>query len=353
MHRSALSVEALSKSFASTESAALQGVSLEVRPGHLFCLLGPSGCGKTTLLKIIGGYLRADSGSVRLLGRDLTDLPPEDRRVGTVFQSYALFPHMTALENVAFGLESRGVPRAERLRRASEMLDKVSLSRRQQDRKPRELSGGQQQRVALARVLVFEPELMLLDEPMANLDKKLKDQMRFELKELQQRVGITTVLVTHDQEEALSLGDEIGVMRDGKLLQVGAPAELYRSPQDAFVGGFLGEANLFPVESAGVELVLKGGGTLANRWGDAAGPGKALLVRPEDLEPDDVSPDLKGVVQRSFFFGAYQLLHVEWRGQILKVRFDSRRARERKTGDAVGLKVRWESAHPVEAAEVP
>jgi ABC-type Fe3+/spermidine/putrescine transport system ATPase subunit len=216
-------------------------VSLTVPPGSFFVLLGESGCGKTTLLKLLGGYLLPATGSVWLEGREITRLPPERRGIGTVFQSYALFPHLTARRNVSFGLEVRGVRGDELERRVTAALDRVSLPADARDRRPAALSGGQQQRVALARALVIEPRLLLLDEPLANLDRRLRDQVRGELK-----TGVTTLLVTHDPEDALSLADAIGVMAAGRLLQVGPPREVYERPASGYVARLLGEANFLP-----------------------------------------------------------------------------------------------------------
>lgn len=234
---------------------AVDGVSFAVGSGSVLTLLGPSGCGKSTLLRAVGGYLTPQSGRVRLNGRDLTDLPPERRRIGMVFQNYALFPHLTARRNVAFGLEVRGLPRAEVGRRTEAMLTRVGLTAAEWDRKPATLSGGQQQRVALARALVTEPDLLLLDEPMANLDRHLKAQMWEEFRRLQRETEVTTIMVTHDQEEALAVSDLLGVMADGRLIQVAAPADVYLRPRTPFVARFLGSANLIPGEAGEVRLV--------------------------------------------------------------------------------------------------
>jgi putative spermidine/putrescine transport system ATP-binding protein len=222
----------------------VRDVSLAVPSGQLLTLLGPSGCGKTTLLKLIGGYLIPGSGRILLRGRDVSYLPPEARNAGMVFQNYALFPHLNARRNVAFGLEIRRVPVAERNRRVQHMLDRVGLTPEEQDRKPSALSGGQQQRVALARALVIEPDVLLLDEPLANLDRHLRDQLRTELRTLQRETGVTTVMVTHDQEEALGVSDQIGVMAAGRILQIGSAEEVYDRPRTPFVARFLGAANL-------------------------------------------------------------------------------------------------------------
>ena len=218
---------------------AVRGASLALRAGELLAVLGPSGCGKSTLLRIAGGYERADSGSVRINGRDVTSVGPEGRNVGMVFQNYALFPHMSALDNVEFGLRMRGLARHERRPRALSMLALVGLDGIER-RKPSELSGGQQQRVALARALVIEPAVLLLDEPLANLDRNVRLRMRDELRALQQRLRITTVLVTHDQEEALTIADRIAVMEAGRIEQTGQAIDLCLRPASPFVAGFLG-----------------------------------------------------------------------------------------------------------------
>lgn len=234
----------------------VRNVSLAIPSGQLLTLLGPSGCGKTTLLKLIGGYLPPSAGRVLLRGRDVSNLPPEGRNAGMVFQNYALFPHLTARRNVAFGLEIRRVPIAERDRRVQHMLDRVGLTLEEQDRKPAALSGGQQQRVALARALAIEPDVLLLDEPLANLDRHLRDQLRSELRSLQRETGVTAVMVTHDQEEALGISDQIGVMAEGRILQIGSAAEVYARPQTPFVARFLGAANLLDGKVVGHEAAI-------------------------------------------------------------------------------------------------
>jgi ABC-type Fe3+/spermidine/putrescine transport system ATPase subunit len=223
--------------------AALKGIDLAVRSGEFVALLGPSGCGKTSLLRTVAGFVHPQRGRVALAGRDVAGLPPRDRNIGIVFQSYALFPHMTVLENVLFGLECRKIDKAAALSRARSTIDLVGLSPLA-DRRPRQLSGGQQQRVALARAIVIEPQLLLLDEPLGALDKQLRVQMQTELTTLQRRLGITAVFVTHDQEEAMSMADRIVVMRDGVIEQVAAPEELFRRPNSAWVCEFVGAGNL-------------------------------------------------------------------------------------------------------------
>ncbi|MCL4249478.1 MAG: ABC transporter ATP-binding protein [Anaerolineae bacterium] len=229
---------------------AVDDVSLEILEGEFFALLGPSGCGKTTMLRMIAGFELPTSGEILLRGKAMQDVPPFHRPVNTVFQDYALFPHMTVLQNVMFGLEMEGVKKAEASRRADEALDMVRLPQ-MADRKPRQLSGGQQQRVALARALVKRPQVLLLDEPLGALDLKLRKEMQIELAEMQDELGITFIFVTHDQEEALTMADRIAVMNGGKVLQVGTPEEIYDTPNSRFVADFIGETVFLPGLMAG------------------------------------------------------------------------------------------------------
>jgi len=238
----ALQLSGLSKRF--REVVAVDHLSLEVEAGEFITLLGPSGCGKTTTLRMIAGLEEPDSGRILVGDQDITYLAPERRGLGMVFQNYALFPHMTVRDNIAFGLQMHKVPRDQIPEKIGKTLELVHLSGLQA-RYPRQLSGGQQQRVALARALVVEPQLLLLDEPLSNLDAKLRQEMRVELKLLQSEVGITTVFVTHDQEEALTLSDHLVVMRDGRVVQMGTPGEIYEHPQDSFVASFMGQENFF------------------------------------------------------------------------------------------------------------
>jgi ABC-type Fe3+/spermidine/putrescine transport system ATPase subunit len=306
----ALRLEALTRSFG-RGAPAVNRVFLHLEAGSLFCLLGPSGCGKSTLLRLVGGYLAPDAGRVFLAGADVTGAPMERRDIGMVFQNYALFPHLTARANVAFGLEARGVPRAERQRRVDEQLDRVGLLPAERDRRPGELSGGQQQRVALARALVIRPKLLLLDEPLANLDRQLREQMRLELKEIQRTAGVTTLLVTHDQEEALSLADRVGVMLGGRLLQVDAPRVLYNCPRTPFVARFLGSANLLRVaDVAGDRIHLEGGLSVCGK----AASGSWAMIRPEKflLGPaaERCTTRWTGRVTGTLFLGSQQMIQV-------------------------------------------
>jgi len=247
MEGSAIRLQGLRKEFGDTTAVA--GVDLEISDGEFFSMLGPSGSGKTTVLRMIAGFESPTSGTIRLAGQEVTGLAPFERDVHTVFQDYALFPHMTVEQNVAYGLKVRKVPKAERLQRAREALADVRLEGFGK-RRPGQLSGGQRQRVALARALVGRPRLLLLDEPLGALDLKLREQMQVELKALQREVGITFVFVTHDQEEALTMSDRIAVFNQGRIEQVGTPAEIYERPATAFVAGFVGTSNLLDGQSA-------------------------------------------------------------------------------------------------------
>ncbi|HZJ23846.1 MAG TPA: ABC transporter ATP-binding protein, partial [Anaerolineales bacterium] len=231
------------------EVKAVDQVTLEIRDGEFFSMLGPSGSGKTTCLRMIAGFDKPTSGKIYLYGQDVSDLPPYERDVNTVFQDYALFPHMTIDDNVAYGLMIKGVPKAERIKRVAEMLELVRLPGFGQ-RRPSQLSGGQRQRVALARALINHPKVLLLDEPLGALDLKLRQQMQVELKSIQQRVGITFIFVTHDQEEALTMSDRIAVFNEGRIIQVGTPSEIYEKPASPFVAGFVGTSNLVSGEAA-------------------------------------------------------------------------------------------------------
>jgi iron(III) transport system ATP-binding protein len=239
----AVGVRVANVNLAYDSTPVLKNVDVDIKPGEFFAFLGPSGSGKTTLLRLIAGFAQADTGSVFVGNKDITRLPPWKRDVGMVFQSYALWPHMTVRRNVAFGLEERKIPKAEIHARVAKVLDLVGLGHLA-DRRPSQLSGGQQQRVALARTIVVQPKVLLLDEPLSNLDAKLRVQVRRELRDLQQRLGLTTVFVTHDQEEANTICDRIAVMNDGVIQQVGAPMELYQRPKNLFVANFLGTANI-------------------------------------------------------------------------------------------------------------
>ncbi len=279
-----IAIEHASKRFGT--ATALADVSLEIGSGEIFFLLGPSGCGKTTLLRAIAGFQDLDSGCIRFDGRDVTGVPPHERNTGMMFQGYALWPHLTVAENVAFGLEMRKLGRAEREERTRRALERVRITDLAA-RKPNQLSGGQQQRVALARTLVIEPACLLLDEPLANLDAKLRLEMRTEIRRLCKESGLTAVYVTHDQKEALSIADCLAVMDSGRVLQVGAPRQVYTRPASAFVAEFIGETNFIPATvraMAGTEASLATpAGLLTGRAasGLAVGAKVMLSVRPE------------------------------------------------------------------------
>jgi spermidine/putrescine ABC transporter ATP-binding subunit len=264
---------------------ALDGVSLAVAPGEFFTLLGPSGCGKTTTLRSVAGFVTPDAGEVAINGAVVTQVPPHRRRVGMVFQHYALFPHRTVAQNVGFGLRMQRVDRAEIGRRVAEALALVQLPGHG-GRYPSQLSGGEQQRVALARALITRPAVLLLDEPLGALDKKLRDHMKIELKRLQREVGITTIYVTHDQEEALTMSDRIAVMHRGRVEQVAPPRGLYETPATAFVAGFIGNINLLPGRAAGVNTVDCGSASLAATGAAPAGASVAIALRPERVRLD-------------------------------------------------------------------
>ncbi len=314
MTSAAIKLDQVTKTF-DGRVMAVDAVTLDIAAGEFFSLLGPSGCGKTTSLRMIAGFEHPDSGRVHVGGRDITDLPVHRRDMGMVFQSYALFPHRTVAENVAFGLRMREVPKPEIERRVAAALAQVALTGFE-TRKPGQLSGGQQQRVALARALVVEPPVLLCDEPLGALDRKLRQQMQFELKELQKRLGVTLVFVTHDQEEALAMSDRIAVMNGGKVEQVGTPTEIYERPRTRFVADFIGEINIL----------------------DGSGPLRAL--RPEKIRL--VAPDgarLAGTVETANYLGGSTLLRVRpTTGPSMLVRETHAGERaSRMPGDAVGL----------------
>lgn len=281
-------------SFRFDTAPTLAGVSLKVPAGAFVSILGPSGCGKTTLVKIVAGYLKPLAGRVLLHGTDITNAPPGKRNTGMVFQNLALFPHQSARGNVAFGLEARGLPSSEIHQRVEAMLDQVGLKPDERNRQPGNLSGGQQQRVALGRALVIQPSLLMLDEPLSNLDSHLRDQMRGLIRQVQRDTGVTTMMVTHDPEEAMAMSDLIAVMNQGTIVEVGTGRDLYQRPRSAFVARFLGLANIVD------------GSVIGHR------PGSSLLVRPECLVINGEGVPFAGIgkVINSEFFGADVLVTV-------------------------------------------
>ena len=265
---------------------ALDGVSLDIQEGEFFTLLGPSGCGKTTLLRMIAGFNSIEGGDFFFGEKRINDMPAHKRDIGMVFQNYAIFPHLSVEENVAYGLKARNIPRAEMKKRVADALELVQISHLA-SRKPNELSGGQQQRVALARAFVIEPSVLLMDEPLSNLDAKLRVQMRTVIKKLQRRLGITTIYVTHDQEEALAISDRIAVMKDGKIMQIGSPSEIYAKPANPFVAGFIGVSNFIECEISGAAenaaVRFKDGVEIHMRLTRAYNGKGVLSARPEQL----------------------------------------------------------------------
>src|SRR5215216_1081631 len=306
-----LSLNGLSKHYG--DFYAVREVSLTIADGEFLVLLGPSGCGKTTTLRMVAGFIEPSAGHVRLAGQDVTLLPPWKRNAGMVFQSYALFPHMTVAQNVAFGLEMRKLARADIERRVEEVLALVRLGG-YGGRLPRQLSGGQQQRVALARALAIRPDVLLLDEPLSNLDAKLRQEVRVEIRELQRQLGLTTVMVTHDQEEALTMADRLVVMNEGSVRQVGSQRDLYERPADRFVAGFVGRTTFLAgtVEAPG-RFRSDGGLALACAGGN---PGRAALsLRPERVEiglqpRSGLDNCLSGTVEFVSYLGALIDIHV-------------------------------------------
>lgn len=286
---------------------ALKGVNLEIKPGEFFTLLGPSGCGKTTLLRMIAGFNSIDGGAIYFDETMINNLDAHKRDIGMVFQNYAIFPHLTVEENVAYGLQAKKVPKNEIKTRVAEALKLVQIEKLK-DRRPNELSGGQQQRVALARAFVIEPSVLLMDEPLSNLDAKLRVQMRTIIKKLQRRLGITTIYVTHDQEEALAISDRIAVMKDGNIMQVGSPEKIYKKPENNFVAGFIGVSNFIPCEVEGEKESAKI--TVENAFAlekalKSNYTGKAILsVRPEQLFFSETE-GIPGKIEISTFLGDY------------------------------------------------
>jgi putative spermidine/putrescine transport system ATP-binding protein len=309
-------LEQLVRQFGATR--ALDGFSLSIEPGEFVALLGPSGCGKTTALRVLAGFEQADSGRVLVDGTDVKDTPSQKRDMGMVFQSYSLFPNMTTRDNVAFGLRLRGQRGSQRRARASELLELVGLSD-QVAKFPHQLSGGQQQRVALARALAIEPRVLLLDEPLSALDAKVRAELRDQIRALQQRLAITTVFVTHDQEEALSMADRVCVMSKGRVEQVASPSMLYQRPATAFVAEFVGTSSRVRAERADgrVRVFSQVVDVRGAAVSVPSGPLDALL-RPEDLDVRQ-APDGLGVVTHRFFFGATTRLQVGVVGASVKI----------------------------------
>lgn len=306
-----LRIENLKKIF--EENRGIEKIDFSIEKGELISLLGPSGCGKTTLLNIIGGFLKPDNGKIYLENRDITDIPPEKRDISTVFQSYALFPHMNVLENIKYGLKYKKLTKKEQNELALEYLKIVGLDGYEK-KSIQELSGGQQQRVALARALVLYPKILLLDEPFSNLDAKLKISMREELKELQKNLKISMIFVTHDQEEALSISDKVVVMNNGRIEQIGTPEEIYYSPINEYVANFIGKSN----------FILK--------------DGVKKLIRPENIKIEKNQKGSWKIINKEFM-GAYTILKIKNETEEIYVNIQGEEGREYILGDLVEISI--------------
>jgi spermidine/putrescine transport system ATP-binding protein len=351
-HESAIRAKNVIKVFGKGESriTALDDVSLDIRQNEFFTLLGPSGCGKTTLLRMIAGFDHPTSGKILLEGQDISHLAPYARPVNTVFQNYALFPHMTVGQNIAFGLEMLGKPKSEVTASVGEMLRLVQMEDLK-DRETAQISGGQQQRVALARALAPKPKVLLLDEPLSALDLKLRKEMQIELKRLQHETGITFIFVTHDQEEALTMSDRIAVMQAGKVLQVGDPRDIYGRPANRFVANFIGDTNFFSAEiteisNGGATVVLASGRSVRASLpeGEVNKGQSNVVVRPEhvSLTADHAGAVLAGVLENVVFFGTDTHYHLRLDGgETFIVRSQNQPGRETDfaTGDRLGIEI--------------
>jgi putative spermidine/putrescine transport system ATP-binding protein len=335
------------------DQTAIADVSLKVDHGAFVSLLGPSGCGKTTTLKCLAGFEEVDGGRILFDGNDVSRLPPERRDIGMVFQNYALFPHLTVERNLAFGLEMRKIPSAEIARRVEKALELVQLSGLGK-RYPRALSGGQQQRVALARALVIEPKILLLDEPLANLDARLRDEMRSFIRELQRRVGITTIYVTHDQAEAMTMSDQIAVMFAGRIAQVAAPETIYDRPASRAVATFVGQANILSCTVEANGALRTSGGGVPRPQNLSARPGATvdIMARPEAIglvAAGDPAGHLTGKVTARYFHGAFVDYHVAVADTVIAVQMAP--PASFSVGDAVGLVLDAARLWPLETAQ--
>ena len=329
----------------SGEVVAVDHVDIEIQRGELVTLLGPSGCGKTTTLRLIAGFEFPTQGTISLDGKVINDEPPHKRDMSMVFQSYAIFPHLSVYENMAYGLKVQRLPRDEVRERVAKAMDLVELTGLE-NRAPNQLSGGQQQRVALARALVMEPKVLLMDEPLSNLDAKLREQMRTEIRRIQKRLGITSVYVTHDQVEAMTLSDRIVVMHEGKIEQIGPPTEIYRKPRTRFVADFIGRANFVEAtvrDALDGQLVVDALGatmTVASPPGTfKEGQTAILVVRPEMVEIDHPGAQVEGIVRIANYLGDVVEYDVEVGGQLLAlVENDPRHTTIHPEGDSVRLR---------------
>jgi iron(III) transport system ATP-binding protein len=334
---------------------AVDGVSLDIRAGEFLTLLGPSGCGKTTTLRLISGFELPSSGKLLLDGQDITNQPPNKRDMALVFQNYALFPHMSVEENVGYGLETRRMSKGDIAKKVGEVLKQMGLNGLQK-RRPNQLSGGQQQRVALARSLIMEPRILLFDEPLSNLDAKLRVQMRSEIHQLQRRLNITSIYVTHDQVEAMALSDRVVVMNNGKIEQLGSPVEIYSKPKTRFVADFIGRANFFPVV---VEKVHQGHATvqmleraceLPLEMDYQSGMSLVAMLRPEALvlREDPALPQV--TIEQAMYLGSEVEYIVNWQGQsVVVVEQNPRFSSIYEEGLTIGLDFKTEAAHLIPA----
>lgn len=342
MNQNLLTISGVSKNF--DEVTALDNVSIDIRENEFFALLGPSGCGKTTLLRVLAGFESPDSGSVTLGGQNLLNLPPNKRPINLMFQSYALFPHMSVEKNVAYGLQRENLGKGEIRDRVAEVLATVGLTDKAA-RRPAQLSGGQRQRVALARAIVKRPQLLLLDEPLSALDRKVRAEMQLELKRLQHEVGITFVVVTHDQDEAMSMADRIAVMSEGLVMQVASPVELYSRPENLFVADFIGSSNAFRGTATAAGVQVEGLGLLPGTEGASSGDA-TLIVRPEDIRlVDHAQAMLTGEVVDTQFTGGSSTIALSVAGQTAPVLFSCQGSASVARGETVH--VAWDASRAI------
>lgn len=356
MRKDYLILKDLKKTFGKGDSAvtAVNAINLNVKEGELITLLGPSGCGKTTTLRMIAGFQTPTSGDILIDGESVNTLPPNKRPTAMVFQNYALFPHLTVRENIAFGLKTRGENKEEIIRKVDEIMNLIGLNGLA-DRQPRELSGGQQQRVSLARAMIMEPKVLLFDEPLSNLDAKLRVSTRLEIRKLQQRVGITSVYVTHDQEEAMTLSDKVIVMKDGMIQQIGSPSEIYSHPCNRFVAGFIGKANFLDatikdIKNEQLILDFMGKEIIAPQWDKSFKTGDAVVIvaRPESIIINEPSKKhIEGNVINSVYFGSQMLYEVKISDeQVLRIEVaDPQQQIQFSAGIKVGLSFKDRSLH--------